>query len=226
MPKNNTNGVRMSMTLTPPKPQPAPAEPDHQAQRQALRVLFEGRRATGLEVESGGERFMVQGDEIVLSAGPVAPRSADALGVGPEDHLREFGIPVFTACRGSDRICGTTRREVSLRVRDDAALDPGGPWTNLTLRYTATGSPTRNDIMISQAYPPGPPYGDASVGDDSRSPAPWSSPGSGELRLASSDPHVYPVLDYRYLEDPLDRERMREASGCVCASWSTRPTSP
>jgi choline dehydrogenase-like flavoprotein len=34
--------------------------------------------------------------------------------------------------------------------------------------------------------------------------------GSGELRLASSDPAVQPFLDYRYLTDPFDRERMRE----------------
>ena len=35
--------------------------------------------------------------------------------------------------------------------------------------------------------------------------------GSGEVTLASNDPHVQPNLDYRYLEDPWDRERLREA---------------
>ena len=35
--------------------------------------------------------------------------------------------------------------------------------------------------------------------------------GAGELRLVSSDPHVQPSLDYRYLTDPFDRERMRQA---------------
>ena len=35
--------------------------------------------------------------------------------------------------------------------------------------------------------------------------------GAGELRLASTDPHVQPHLDYRYLEDPWDRQRLREA---------------
>jgi choline dehydrogenase-like flavoprotein len=32
----------------------------------------------------------------------------------------------------------------------------------------------------------------------------------GELRLQSTDPHVQPFLDYRYLEDEFDRRRMRE----------------
>ena len=36
--------------------------------------------------------------------------------------------------------------------------------------------------------------------------------GSGELTLRSSDPHVAPDMDFRYLEDPWDRERMREAA--------------
>ncbi|MCE2462827.1 MAG: mycofactocin system GMC family oxidoreductase MftG, partial [Dehalococcoidia bacterium] len=34
--------------------------------------------------------------------------------------------------------------------------------------------------------------------------------GAGELTLTSSDPHVQPRMDYRYLEDPWDRERLRE----------------
>ena len=34
---------------------------------------------------------------------------------------------------------------------------------------------------------------------------------AGELRLTSADPHVQPLLDYRYLTDPFDRERMRKA---------------
>ena len=34
--------------------------------------------------------------------------------------------------------------------------------------------------------------------------------GAGELRLVSTDPHVPPFLDYRYLEDERDLKRMRE----------------
>ncbi|ETW94966.1 MAG: hypothetical protein ETSY2_48855, partial [Candidatus Entotheonella gemina] len=33
----------------------------------------------------------------------------------------------------------------------------------------------------------------------------------GELRLTSNDPTVQPFLDYRYLEEEADRERLREA---------------
>ena len=35
--------------------------------------------------------------------------------------------------------------------------------------------------------------------------------GAGELRLTSADPTVQPYLDYRFLEDSFDRQRLREA---------------
>jgi choline dehydrogenase len=34
--------------------------------------------------------------------------------------------------------------------------------------------------------------------------------GSGELRLLSPDPQAQPLLDYNYLADPFDRQRLRE----------------
>jgi choline dehydrogenase len=33
--------------------------------------------------------------------------------------------------------------------------------------------------------------------------------GSGQLTLTSADPHVQPQMDYHYLEDPWDRQRLR-----------------
>ena len=35
--------------------------------------------------------------------------------------------------------------------------------------------------------------------------------GAGELRLASTDPTVQPVLEYHYLEEEFDRKRLRES---------------
>lgn len=36
--------------------------------------------------------------------------------------------------------------------------------------------------------------------------------GAGEIRLASADPHVQPELDYRFLTERADLERMRHAA--------------
>lgn len=63
---------------------------------QALRVIVEGGRATGLDLARGSERFTARaGSEIVLSCGTVnTPQLLMLSGVGPADHLGEHGIPV------------------------------------------------------------------------------------------------------------------------------------
>ena len=73
---NNPNGVRMSTALT------YIADNRHRLNFTIRgnvlvnRILFDGNRACGVEVESGGETFTVDADHVVLSAGAVAsPRS-------------------------------------------------------------------------------------------------------------------------------------------------------
>ena len=80
------------------------------------------------------------------------------------------------------------------------------------LRYTATGSSTRNDVMIMTNAIYSPLSGDVLPDRTIRFSCALELPaGAGELRLTSTDPHVQPHFDYRYLEDPWDRQRLREA---------------
>jgi choline dehydrogenase-like flavoprotein len=62
----------------------------------ALRVVFDGRRATGLEVQRGGRREMLRAaKEILLCAGALqSPQLLMCSGIGPAGHLRENGIAV------------------------------------------------------------------------------------------------------------------------------------
>ena len=58
------------------------------------RVLFEGDRAVGVEVESGNETQVVRGRRITLSGGAVAsPAILLRSGVGPKADLTALGIP-------------------------------------------------------------------------------------------------------------------------------------
>ena len=91
----------------------------------ACRIIFDGKRAAGIEVESDGERFTVEGEEIVLSSGSIAsPQLLMLSGVGPPDHLAEVGIPLVQGLRGSARTTGTTRR-----WRCASAPRTASPWT-------------------------------------------------------------------------------------------------
>ena len=58
----------------------------------ARRILFEGKRAVGVEAESGGEIFTVEGDQIIICSGAVAsPQLLMLSGIGPAEHLNHLG---------------------------------------------------------------------------------------------------------------------------------------
>ena len=61
------------------------------------RVLFEGRRACGVEFRRGNETRVVHANrEIVISAGAFnSPVLLMRSGIGPADHLRDFGVQVI-----------------------------------------------------------------------------------------------------------------------------------
>jgi choline dehydrogenase len=180
------------------------------------RIIFDGKRAVGVEVESGGEKFTAYGDEIVLSAGAVcSPQLLMLSGVGPADHLRSFGISVVHDLPG----IGQNLRDhpivyVTWKTKPGFPLDGFAPRGQLVLRYTAQGSDMRNDMIIIMSS-----YATERInrGGNRMEPlgirmtvALYLALGSGELKLQSTDPNMQPFLDYNYLQEPFDRQRMRE----------------
>jgi choline dehydrogenase-like flavoprotein len=83
------------------------------------------------------------------------------------------------------------------------------------LRYTAADSHLRNDMKISMQS-----FATERLDRGGHRMQPVGirmtagiqlAVGKGELQLTSPDPQVQPALDYRYLEDEFDRQRLREA---------------
>ncbi|WP_277188514.1 GMC family oxidoreductase [Caballeronia sp. BR00000012568055] len=64
---------------------------------QAVRIVFEGRRAVGVEVRRGGVVSVIRARrEVILSGGVFgSPQLLIASGIGPEEHLRDLGVPVI-----------------------------------------------------------------------------------------------------------------------------------
>ena len=217
-PMNNRDGVRMSTAL---------AYLDQARHRLNLtikgnvtvtRILFQGNRAVGVEAESGGERFSVEGDQIVVSAGAIAsPHLLMLSGVGPAENLTDLGIDVVHDMAG----VGQNLRDhpyvlVLFQEKGEAPDYFREPCVNAVLRYTADGSKARNDMQIGHI-----PLDSTLLSDEipiakvdtcfCMFGALMQAGSAGELKLTSRDPYVQPSLDYRYLSDPWDLERMRQA---------------
>ena len=215
IPMNNPEGVRMSTALTFLSAVRHKLNLTVKANVVVRRILFEGKKAVGVEVESGGEVFQVEAGQIVLSAGAMAsPQILMLSGVGPAGHLQEMGIPVVHELPG----VGQNLRDhpivaVICDVKEDHPQDPLAPRTQCALRYTASGSPDRNDMQIT-ASSFSTPIGGADpfeAGGVRIQCILELADGKGEVRLSANDPHVQPSLNYHYLEEPRDVERLREA---------------
>ncbi len=66
---------------------------------QALRVLFAGTRATGVEYLQGGERRQAQAREVLLAAGSInSPQLLELSGIGDGRLLQQYQITVIADC--------------------------------------------------------------------------------------------------------------------------------
>ena len=178
------------------------------------RILFDGTRASGVEAESGGEVFTVESEQFVLSAGAVAsPQILMLSGVGPADHLQEKGVPLVKHLPG----VGQNLRDhplcaVRVKTKPGFPLDPDAPRIQTLLRYTATGSDLFNDMQILPSSFSTPLGGDPYDKEGIRFTCMLElAKSSGEVRLLSTNPGDMPEINCRHMEDPFDRERMREA---------------
>lgn len=216
-PLNNIDGVRMSAALTYLTLARHRLNVTIRGGVTARRIIFEGKKAVGVEAESGGETFIVNGDQIVVSSGAVAsPQLLMLSGVGPAEHLAEMGINLVHDLPGVGQNLRDHPAAFILLRGTGESPDEDAPNIQVGLRFSNRGSPTRADfqlapILMSSEHRP------ASVkieSDDFHfglSCALQNATSAGQLRLASTDPHVQPDLNYDYLSDPGDRARMREA---------------
>ncbi len=216
-PLNNIDGVRMSTALTYLNLARHRLNITVRGNVTVRRILFDGTRAVGVEAESGGEVFTVGGEQVILSGGAIAsPQILMLSGVGPRDHLRRMGIEVVREAPGvGENLRDHPAAFVLLRGQGKPP-DDLAPSIQIGLRFSHEGSPTRADLQISPILMSS-EHRPASVQIDSEefhfgiSSALQNAVSAGRLRLASTDPKTQPDLDYNYLSDPYDRQRMRQA---------------
>ena len=205
---NNPNGIRWSTALGYINPARHRLNLTIRANCAVQRIILDGldeKRATGVEVISGGDRFIVEADEVVLSAGAIgSPHLLMLSGIGDPAQLEAAGITVVHNLPGVGK---NLRDHPAVTVRwhcnPDFPIPPDGVGAQkVALRYTAEGSRLRNDMIKVMRFNSDERLLLMSVGI-------YLALSAGELRIVSSDPGVQPVLDYNYLSDPFDIERLR-----------------
>jgi choline dehydrogenase len=203
------------------------------------RVLFDGRRAVGVEVargRSGVERILA--GEVILAGGSInSPQLLLLSGVGPADELGGLGIPVVADRPGVGRHL-QDHLEVYIQYRSlqPVSMQPsatqkwrrpfiGAQWLFLrsgpgaTNHFEGGGFVRSNDDV---AYPnlmfhflPLAIRYDGSAGASGHGyqvhVGPMYSDSRGSVTLKSSDPREHPALRFNYLSTDQDRREWVEA---------------
>jgi len=134
--------------------------------------------------------------------------------------LQSVGVPVRHDLSGVGKNLRDHPAATALFRMVGERPDVQAPAIQVGLRYTVEGSYLNNDmqitpILMTSEHRPA----HVTINDDDNYVGIGCSLqlalSAGELHLASSDPHVQPILDYRHLTDPFDVERMRKAMRLV-----------
>jgi choline dehydrogenase len=184
----------------------------------ATRLLFDGRRATGVEYVAGGRLIRARATrEIVVSAGVIeTPKLLMLSGIGPADHLRRLGIAVLADLPGVGRNLQDHPR-VSVAHQARAPIAASAVSCGLFVRSRADLSAASPDLHF---------YCGRGIDAPAQALVVTVALGrphsTGHLTLASTDPLAAPVIDPRYLESPADVAALVEGVRLARALIRTR----
>jgi choline dehydrogenase len=173
---------------------------DVRSQSQALRVVFEGRKAVGVEYVRDGKREQARATrEIVLCGGVVdSPKLLMLSGIGPADHLTSHGIAVVADVTG---VGGNFQDHLKLSIRWTGKTELPGSTVTAGM-YTRSSQAALGTVPDVQFY----------VGRGSETPDKFITitvslvqPKSrGEIRLRAADPLAAPIIRGNYLQEQAD----------------------
>jgi 5-(hydroxymethyl)furfural/furfural oxidase len=193
---------------------------------QVKELMFEGTRCVGVKAQAGGREQEFRGREVILSCGAIhSPAHLLRAGIGPVGHLKEMGIPILIGLEGvGQRLMDHPSIALSSFVR------PGARMNEHTRRHIQVG------LRYSSGLP-GVPKGDMFVAVLSKSA--WHAVGSqiaslltfvnktysetGQVKLASRDPLMEPIVQFNLLSDRRDLDRLMSGFRKMAALQMSAP---
>jgi choline dehydrogenase len=216
VPTNTRDGHRISTALAYLGPARHRSNLVVRGRSPATRVLFEERRAVGVEYEREGRRQQVRGRRVVLAAGAVfTPALLLRSGIGPEAELARLGVRPVAALPGVGENLIDHTAVVMWAVPRPGVCTDSEPVHQTLLRYTAARSDQTNDMHLYMMgnvdvswLPLQHMLGcQRALGISTVLTRPYSR---GRVRLASTAPDAKPELEFRCLSDPRDLPRLAE----------------
>ena len=186
------------------------------------RVLFEGRKVCGVEIEREGEVQRLEADEVVLCAGAIdTPALLLRSGIGPREVVEAWGVELVCDLPAvGARLLDHPGVAIFLRPRFGSGTDRRAPLIQTVLRYGSSGSGRDNDMILQPGSKVNLPRVDVplvslmcSVGKPR---------GVGRLSWSSALPRSRPTIESLLLEDPEDRRKAVEAMALAHELSQTR----
>ncbi|HZQ37829.1 MAG TPA: GMC family oxidoreductase N-terminal domain-containing protein [Dehalococcoidia bacterium] len=184
------------------------------------RVLLNGERTVGVEIETDGAPESIFADLTVLCAGALqSPAILIRSGIGGHEALARLGLPVAAELPGvGEHLCdhpvaGVVYEPVPGACRTDV------PSVQVTYRYTAPGSDRRNDMQVMPVSfyqsADGPVFSIGAVVEQVN--------GYGRLVIESLNPRMQPRIESHFLEDEEDLRRMVDGMRLALRLGETEP---
>lgn len=200
------------------------------------RILFEGRRAVGVEFSRGGRIETARAKrEVIVSGGAInSPQILMLSGIGNADELRKLGIPVVQDLPGvgenlQDHIEAYVQYECTKPVSIYSANNPvaklkiGIEWILTGKGLGATNHFESGGFIRSEAgvlhpdlqyhfFPMAISYDGTSAAKGHGFQAhigPMRPTSRGYVKLKSSDPREYPRVLFNYMQTEQDQKEMR-----------------
>jgi len=201
------------------------------------RIVFEGRRAVGVEYSRGRRQHTVRAGEVILCGGAInSPQLLQLSGVGNPGDLRKLGIEVVADVPGvGENLQDHLEVYIQYASKMPVSIAPGLKWRNRP-RVGAEWLFMRKGLGATNHFEGG---GFARSNDDVDYPnlmfhflpiairydgsvptaghgyqvhiGPMFSDARGTVKLKSIDPRVHPALRFNYLSTDQDRREWVEA---------------
>jgi choline dehydrogenase len=205
------------------------------------RLLFEGRRAVGVEYVKNGRTYSAYAREVICCGGAInSPQLLQLSGIGNASELSKLGIPVVMDLPGvGENLQDHLEVYVQYACKQPVSMYPALKWYNrpwigfqwlflrkgpaATNHFEAGGFVRSNQDVeypnLQFHFLP------LAVRYDGTSPAgghgyqvhvgPMNSDARGSVKIKSLDPTVYPSLRFNYLSTKKDRREWVEAVRCA-----------